>query len=280
MNHFKTNLYVRMNERLQLCAIESENILQRAEKSFYIAESALQELKDFLFNYRFKTTSEEIEFFKEIKPLFLRELIYFIEVFHLEASKPFGGKEGQRNYYLQELDRLRLFFDRNNFLYTYYRTNKSHMDELFYLRNKSCIPMLPEYLLDMDPNFSTIYSSKLAKLQAFEQLKEYVNQSLMALDEIELQPVKSKEVSSTWTDSKASLIELAYALQSSGCVNFGKADVKHIITNLERMFNIQLGNFYRVYQGMRIRKKNRTVFLDVLKERLEKRMDDADMSFY
>ncbi|WP_157604487.1 RteC domain-containing protein [Solitalea canadensis] len=280
MNQFRTTLYARMNERLQQCSIESENMLQRSEQSFYIVEAALQELKTFLLDYAFKDPADEIEFFKEIKPLFLKELIYFIEVFHLEVSKPIGSKDAQKTYFLQELDRIKLFFDRNNLLYTYYRMNKSHMDEVFFLRKGSRIPLLPEYSLDMDSNFSTVYSFKLAKVQAFEQLKEFINHSLNSLDAVEQQPVKQKESLSTWTDSKAALIELAYALQSGGCVNFGKTDVKHIITNLERMFNIQLGNFYRVYQGMRIRKKNRTIFLDNLKERLEKRMDDADMNFY
>ncbi|MEP0712451.1 MAG: RteC domain-containing protein, partial [Algoriphagus sp.] len=82
-----------------------------------------------------------------------------------------------------------------------------------------------------------------------------------------------------WTDSKSALIELAYALHSRGAVNHGKSDVKAIITLMESLFNVQVGNFYRTFQSMRGRKKNRTIFLDSLKESLVKRMDDTDMGF-
>ena len=82
-----------------------------------------------------------------------------------------------------------------------------------------------------------------------------------------------------WTDSKSALIELAYALHSRGAVNHGKSDVKAIITLMESLFNVQVGNFYRTFQSMRGRKKNRTIFLDSLKESLVKRMDDTDMGY-
>lgn len=82
-----------------------------------------------------------------------------------------------------------------------------------------------------------------------------------------------------WTDSKSALIELDYALHSRGAVNHGKSDVKMIISNMESLFNVEVGNFYRTFQSVRIRKKNRTIFLDRLKESLEKRMDETDMGY-
>lgn len=47
---------------------------------------------------------------------------------------------------------------------------------------------------------------------------------------------------------------------------------------LEESFNVKVGNFYRVFQGQRIRKKSRTTFLDTLKENLIKRMDETDLN--
>ncbi|WP_057940545.1 RteC domain-containing protein [Algoriphagus resistens] len=90
---------------------------------------------------------------------------------------------------------------------------------------------------------------------------------------------KKFPVNHEWTDSKSALIELAYALHSRGAVNHGKSDVKAIITLMETLFNIQVGNFYRTFQSMRGRKKNRTIFLDSLKESLVKRMDETDMGY-
>jgi hypothetical protein len=64
-------------------------------------------------------------------------------------------------------------------------------------------------------------------------------------------------------------------LYCRGSLNHGNADVKDIITELEYLFNVQLGNFYRTYFDMGIRKKSRTPYLDSLKETLERRMDEG-----
>lgn len=79
----------------------------------------------------------------------------------------------------------------------------------------------------------------------------------------------------TWTASKAAFVELLYALQSSGVFNHGVSDIKQLATRFERHFIISLGNYYHVFQEIRIRKKL-TSFLDGLKEKLIRRMDDAD----
>lgn len=79
-----------------------------------------------------------------------------------------------------------------------------------------------------------------------------------------------------WTGSKASLIELVYALQCGGVFNNGNADLKQIATYFEQAFDVELGNYYRVFQDFRIRKNSRTQFIDELKKVLEKRMDDTD----
>ncbi|MDX5421848.1 MAG: RteC domain-containing protein [Hymenobacteraceae bacterium] len=274
---FSNSLYARMNEGLQRIALASENQLQRAQLSYRAVEAALEELKQFIQDNAFQDPQAEITFFKEIKPLFLKELIFFIELFYLEAHRPVGSKPMQRAYLEQAMDRVAAYFDRNQLLYAYHRMNQTHLDHLFFLRSGNSAPHWPGYALELDASFSTMYSYKLSKLQAYEALREHLQSLLHALEHG--QPAAegpAKRSLITWTDSKAALIELAYALRSRGAVNFGKSDVKEIINGLEQLFNVRLGNFYRVYQGMRIRKKSRTPFLDHLKESLERRMDEAD----
>ena len=84
---------------------------------------------------------------------------------------------------------------------------------------------------------------------------------------------KSKQ---TWTDPKTALIELIYAFHSHSSLNNGKADIKEIATNFEQIFNIDLGDYYKTYLEMKMRKNSRTKFLDSLRESLLKRMDDSD----
>lgn len=266
-----------MTTGLQRIAIQAENPLQRAEQSCREIEAVLEELKQFMKGYTFPDAEAEIAFFRDIKPRFLREFMYFTELFYLEAFHPVGGKDRQRSYLVQVLDRVGTYFERNQWFYAYYRMNLHYLDPIFFQREGEKVPYWPDCSPELDARFSTVHSYRLSKLQAYELFRDHLQGLLAALDNGEQAAgAKDKGPRLTWTESKAALIELAYALRSRGAVNFGQSDVKELINGLEHCFNIRLGNFYRVYQGMRIRKKSRTPFLDHLRESLEHRMDEAD----
>lgn len=270
-----------LNQALAEVAMQTENGLQMAERSCQIIQSTIRELKKFIHDYTFKDQQEEILFFKEIKPQFIRELIYFTELYYIEANKPIGDRNVLEAYYRQVIQRNRMYFERNQALYVYYLSGKTIYDSLYFLRESDEEPLHLEYMLDIDLRFSTIHSFKLSKLQAFENLQHYLNNAISLLDHPEklISSSKDERTKNRWTDSKAALIELVYAMHSRGSINNGKGDVKQIVADMESFFNIQVGNFYRTFQSMRIRKKNRTAYLDTLKESLERRMDDTDFNF-
>jgi hypothetical protein len=269
-----------MNVLLEEISTSAENRLQRAERSYQAVQNAILELKTYILNYTFADKQQEILFFKEIKPQFVSELIYNTEVFYIEAGKPVGSIETQSAYYRQTLDRINTYFERNQFVYVYYRMGKTIYDEQYFVRGAGSDHLLPEYSVDIDPRFSTVYSFKFGKLQAYERLTEYLQQSLFQLEHPDgTSETGKKKYRNLWTDTKAALIEVGYALHARGAVNHGKGDVKQIIAALEYIFNTDTGNFYRTFQSMRIRKKNRTPFLDGCKDSLEKWMDDSDLNF-
>ena len=155
--------------------------------------------------------------------------------------------------------------------------NLRYLDPVFFQREGKQATYWPGCSPELDARFSTVHSYRLSKLQAYELFRDHLQGLLHALDASSLpDEATDKRPRLTWTESKAALIELAYALRSRGAVNFGQSDAKELVNGLEYCFNIRLGNFYRVYQGMRIRKKSRTPFLDHLRESLEQRMDEAD----
>lgn len=278
MKEFAERLLNEMHRELSQLTANTAYELERTEQSFQIVESVMQQLKTFMHDYKFQSIREEILFFKEIKPQFQRELIYYCELMYIDANKPVGSKKCLIKYYHQVMEQIQAFFGRNHLLYTYYRMGRSDQDELLYVRETDCVPLIPDYSLDFDSSFTTINSSKLGKIMAFERVSEYLTQTIHAMEYGLPAPVEQKS-RHLWTDSKAALIELAYALHSRGAVNNGKSDVKTIITSLEKLFNVEVGNFYRTFQSMRIRKKNRTSFLDNLKDSLEKRMDETDLEY-
>jgi len=69
-----------------------------------------------------------------------------------------------------------------------------------------------------------------------------------------------------WTGTKTDLIELIYALHSSGAINNGNVEIKDMAILFQEMFNIDLGNYYHSFVEMRTRKINQTKFLDKLKD--------------
>lgn len=174
MIQFSNNLYTRMSEGLQRIAVQSDSLLLQAEQSCRETETALEELKQYIQEHAFPDAEAEILFFKEIKPRFLRELLYFTELFYLEASLPVGGKDRVRAYLLQALDRVAAYFDRNQWFYTYYRMNLNHLDQAFYLREGQQLPFWTGYSLELDSCFSTVHSYRLSKLQAYEMLRDHL----------------------------------------------------------------------------------------------------------
>lgn len=65
-----------------------------------------------------------------------------------------------------------------------------------------------------------------------------------------------------WTDDKIALVELIYAISNS--VNNGKASIKSITECFQFIFQINLGNYYRILLDINNRKTNITRYLDTL----------------
>ncbi len=272
-----SDLYGTLTAELTEIDQRAENMLQKTERSFLAVRTALNGIKAFILEYSFIDDAEEIKFFKEAKPKFLKELIYFNELHDIEANRPFGNDDMLLAYYHHAMERISIYFGRNQYLYNYYLMDKDAHDGEFFLRSGTNI--LADTVVEIDSRFCTINSHKLSKLMAFEMVRGYLQKSIYQLEHPgeQVDPSPEKDQKFQWTDSKVALIELAYALQSRGSINNGRPDVKQVIGIFEQLFDIDLGNYYGVFQqNIRIRKKGRTVYLDQLKEYLERRMDDSD----
>lgn len=259
--------------------LQEDNILQLAEHSFQAVRNVIEQLRNHVAETNFVSVEEEIYFFKEIKPQFYSKLIYYLKVFAIETRRPTGSTAAEEKYLQKELNRLKHFFDDNLDFYQYYRSGATYLDKKYFLRGKIDIHFSPDtYYYSADPKFSTSHDYKVSRIIANELVRIYL---ISALGELEQKDDEHKmngtqKAPFSWTAPKASLIELIYALQALGVYNNGSADVKQIATTFERMFNIDLGNYYNVFQEIRMRKKNQTSFLDKLKEKLIQRIDEAD----
>lgn len=279
MIQFTSQLQEQLDEELLSVERHSESKLQYAEGSIKIIQKRLQELRDYILDYEFEDSDEEILFFKKLLPKMYSKLIYHLRLFHLESRRPTGCKELQYELLKSELKIIRHFFDHNLDFYQYYNSGTTYLDHLYFKRHKYDQHLImDEYFMLVDPNFSTVHSYKVAKMLAYEHLQAYISQALLQLDQKQEIDASTdlKQHAIKWTASKTDLIELAYAVFSVGGLNNGNVGLNKIISFLESIFDTDLGNPSRVLQQMRIRKKNRTCFLDKLRESLLRHMDDLD----
>lgn len=267
----------------QIKKIERDEIneITKSTRILKFLESILAELKKFIVKYDFKSEEEEILFFKEIKPKIVSKLIYYMSVHKIEVNRPKGSCSTIENYLLTELDLLKHFFDCNIEMYYYYRTGGTHFDKIYFLRNFDAdIPLnIASFFFERDVRFSTVYDYKIAQIMANDLLELYIKSQLAGLKEITKighEVHTGLKVRETWTASKTDLAELIYALDSSKCINHGNINLKALTSYLEDIFNINIGDVYRIYLEIRERKGRRTQFLDHLKEKLIERMDRAD----
>ena len=256
------------------------DIIENSLNIVHRLQVVLNELRERLITYTFNSKEEEILFFKEQKPEILGRLFYFNKIYQIESKCPNGSNDVVKKYLNDELDSLTFFFNKNLDFYQYYRSRSNTYDEYYFLRGRTDIRLCTSSSqFDKDPNFSTVYDYKVAKILSNEMLRIYLNKRIISVDkDDELEEVRVKYAKSPirFTGRKAALIELGYALTSSGDINQGNIEIKEVMSVLGAVFNIDLGDYYASYIAMKGRKKDRTSYLNHLTKSLHKRMDDDD----
>lgn len=281
MEKFTNQHLDEIDKRIKKIERDEKNEITKSTQILTFLESKLEELKSFIVKYDFKTEEEEILFFKEIKPKIISKLIYYMSVYKIEMNRPKGSCSTVETYLLTELDRLKHYFERNIEIYHYYRTGCTHFDKIYFLRNRdSDIPVnIACFYFERDVRFSTGYDYKIAKIMANDLLELYIKSQLARLKEDTVTEHKIHtefKTRETWTASKTDLAELIYALDTAKCINQGNINLKVLASYVEDIFNVNIGDIYRIYLEIRERKGSRTQFLDRLKDNLTERMIKAD----
>jgi len=221
------------------------------------------------------TLEKESEFFKTIKPIPVGYMIYFLSLADFETNRPLNSVKKIKEYIRGKITQYQAYFVEHKAFYQYLERQRTDRDSEYFLRSKGLVKFHPDALIYcMDQNFSTSHDFITAKIFAHKLLIKRLNNELYNLknNRKSLIPIKKLR----WTGSKVDLIELIYALHTVGSINNGAVDIKELATELQTIFNIELGDYYRTFIEIRARKINNTKFLDRLKQNLQNRMDQAD----
>lgn len=119
------------------------NIMKKSLEASLVLGDAFQRLREFIDTHIFKSETEEIEFFKVIKPRLYHRLIYYRKVYNIEMNRPVGV-DSQRAYLIDEIKAINRYNNKHSDFVRYYRSGMTHLDSLYYLRNRTEFQQVPQ----------------------------------------------------------------------------------------------------------------------------------------
>lgn len=278
MENFVRNCKLNIEKEIERIERQPIALIDKIKQIIDVMQTSLILLKSAVVEYQFSNSAEEILFFKIWKPQIFGLLMFYVRLYQIEKNRIGETPSSQYKYLKSEQENLKRYFLDNSF-YDYYHTGRTELDELYFIRsNYDILSDIRCGLLDRDSFFTTLHDSSVAEIIANNRLAEYLSAEIERLSE-ELHLKFTSMMDSRllqWTDSKVGLVEFIYALYAGKCFNNGNTSLKDIAFCCEVLFNIEIGDFYRIFLEIRNRKKSRTQFLDKLKDKILKMMDELD----
>ena len=239
-------LILKINAEIETSCIDSDISSSKALYMIDFIRPLFEELREYIHKYNFRDNEEEIDFFKNSKPLILSKLIYYNDIYTLELRKPNGNKEVVKEHYKKKQSAIVDFCNNNLDFYQYYRSKAIHLDKYYFLRGHENYKLCHHCgLLDRDPLFSTCCDHRVAKMLAYDMLEIYLHQRLQDVERTEVIETSRASLPDNpfrWTGAKVAAIELGYAIYAAGVLNNGNADIKEIMTYIEASFKVDLGD--------------------------------------
>ena len=234
-------------------------------------------LRDRVMELSFSSVSEEIWFFKVLKPKFISEQIFRFEVYALEMGRPVGPVEVVRRFLEEELGLVRRFFSQYAFLYQYFRLGAQELDHVYFVRGATVPVGMVVEPVDSDGVFSTAMDYMFAKFMAFERLQGYLLELLnggFPFLEGGAGGIGGKRRVLRWTGDSINAVELGFALHDTGQLNDGKASLTEIFEWMAEALNIVIKKPHRRFDEIEGRKIiSKTDFLDKMRFAILNRID-------
>jgi len=220
LKSFCSNLITQMETELLNIRLEHPETLGWAKHSIPCVKKYLDELRHYIVQHPFKKRSEEIYFFKEVKPVVMGKMVFMCEVHNKEAFRPIVDLAKTKDYLADEMDEIEAFFNRNKDLYDYYKDTLESLDIKFFVRKVEDRLNFRDLPIDInpvffygDPVFSTGFDYLFAQFRGYELLKDHLENELEALflvgDEVPPEQIK-------FTGNEADFVEMVNIFKNVG----------------------------------------------------------------
>lgn len=266
----------RLESSLEQLELETDNVFITSDKRINLCRNSLYRMRENVMNKGFKNIQAECHFFKNIKPKVVGHIIHSVNLIYIEKHRPFSSGKEQHKFYVDYISTLKNYFLEHSEAYDYYIRNLSHLDVEYFTRNELPQQLYCDSLTSLiDIKFGTAKDMIFAQFIGNTQTINYLKKQISRKNGKYISSGK-RSASLKWTGAKVDLVELVYALHSSGSINNGRADIKEIFSAFEEIIESQLGDYYRTFLEIRNRKNQPTKFLDFLKSSLRNKMIEAD----
>lgn len=256
----------------------SENVTDQMEYAIGQCKLTLDKLRKRVVEKGFPNRQSEIRFFKSIKPAAYSKLLFYQAVFDLESKRQKATVPVIRRYFEKWLYKIQEYEEEHHVKVQYYRCGFKHLDEQYFLRENSEIPLeLKNSRQLLDEEFFTWHDHTFSVIMANEMLADYIREEIERLDNPGMNyPADSTPVHQ-WSGKKIDLAELVYGLYYGRVVDAGKISIRELADLIGGLFGIELGkDIYRYHAEIQQRKIDRTKFMDFLISILRQRLDDDD----
>ncbi len=266
----------RLENNLEHLELQVQNCFDSAEKGIQLCAETLSIMRERVSKNGFKNIQDECYFFKSIKPTVVGRLFHFTNLVQIERHCPILTWKEKHKFYIEHISVLKNYFIEHHEIYEYYIRNFTHLDIEYFTRKTHPIEFYPDAIVSViDMEFSTakdiVFSHIIGNTLTINYLKNKLSrkQSKHIKNEQSRSPLK-------WTGSKVDLVELIYSLQASNLINNGNVGIKELAKIMEHLFSIELGDYYRTFLEIRMRKINQTKLLDFLKTCIQNKVIEAD----
>lgn len=225
-------------------------------------------------NYNFPNPAAEIHFFKEVKQIPQAYYIYYCTLLEFELKYGAAPEVMFEKAIFKKMRKINSFLRTHLEFVKYIELNQTHLDHQYFTRQTISHDIYSGRPYYRDPKFSTSHDLLLSEIIACRYLLSFL-QSKLKNTNTEDTIIRERSERLQWTAQTVDLVELGYALHTTGAINHGNISLKKFMESLGEFLSVDLADHKHAFLRLRQRKKPYK-FHDELKRGLGQRSTDLD----
>lgn len=234
--------------------------IQSLLQCLLLTKEALLNLRTLALDDDFKDKDEEINYFKNIKPVIGGYLIFFDKLYYIEKNKEFGNLLKVTDNIASLKEEISRFADTNSSFLDMIHSDSVEQKSYYFTRIKPS-DLSSELEYDIDYDHTSRGCKNMAKYHGYLRLNQYFNQ----LEQHQFSPNKQND-QLQWQGSSIQLVELLVALHEEGMF---EAPFQEVCSFFSLYFNVKLSNPHRIKMDIRNRVKDKSKFTQKLANTVE-----------